>query len=389
MKLLVRGAPLVAGAATALVLGSANIAAAAGPVGSLGPSLGHGQGHAVFVQTDNPAGNQVIVLDAHSDGRLSEREVVSTGGLGAQASGSVVDHLASQGSLVFDAARRLLLAVNAGSGTLSVLSANGRNVSLQQVLNTGGEFPDSVAVYGNLVYVLNAGGTGSVTGYQIFGDHLFPLPRSSRSLGLNNSNPPNFLQSPGQVGFSADGADLLVTTKSSTNAVEVFPVGPGGQLSAAPTVTTDGSNVPFSFTFTPDNQLVLAEAGPSALHTFSLAPGGALASLTGSLGDGQAALCWVTAADGFYYVANAGSNTLSAYAVAASGTLSLVGPTGVVAATDAGPIDMAASASGPYLYGEAGGAGAVDEFQVNSDGSLSPLGSVAGLGAGIEGIATD
>ncbi len=50
---------------------------------------------------------------------------------------------------------------------------------------------------------------------------------------------------------------------------------------------------------------------------------------------------------------------------------------------------MAASADGKYLYAEAGGAGAVDEFQVSSDGSLSPLGRVAGLGAGIEGIATD
>jgi hypothetical protein len=234
------------------------------------------------------------VLDEHSDGRLSEREVVSTGGLGAQASGSAVDHLASQGSLVFDAARRLLFAVNAGSGTLSVLSANGRNVSLQQVVNTGGAFPDSVAVYGNLVYVLNAGGPGSVTGYQIFGDHLFPLPGSSRSLGLSNSSPPNFLQSPGQVGFSPNGAELLVTTKSTTNSVDVFPVGPGGQLSATPTMTADASNVPFSFTFTPHDQLVLAEAGPSALHTFSLAPGGTLTSLSASVGDGQAALCWVT-----------------------------------------------------------------------------------------------
>jgi hypothetical protein len=36
-----------------------------------------------------------------------------------------------------------------------------------------------------------------------------------------------------------------------------------------------------------------------------------------------------------------------------------------------------------------GGAGAVDEFLVNSDGSFSALGSVAGLGAGIEGIAAD
>ena len=387
MKLLVRGTAALAGAATALVLGPTNLAFADG---LFGPSpAGHGQGHAVFVQTDNPAGNQVIVLAEHSDGRLSEREVVSTGGLGAQASGSVVDHLASQGSLVFDAARRLLFAVNAGSGTLSVLSVEGRDVSLQQVLSTGGAFPDSVAVNGNLVYVLNAGLNGSVTGYQIFGNHLVPLPGPPTSLGLNNTNPPNFLTSPGQIGFSPDGSELLVTTKNSTNSLDVFSIGAGGRLSATPTVTADGSNVPFSFTFTPGSQLVLAEAGPSALHTFSLVAGGALSSLAGPVGDGQAALCWVTAADGFYYVANAGSSDLSAYSVSANGLPSLVGTNGVVATTDAGPIDMAASADGKYLYAEAGGAGAVDEFQVNVDGTLSPLGSVAGLGAGIEGIAAE
>ena len=49
----------------------------------------------------------------------------------------------------------------------------------------------------------------------------------------------------------------------------------------------------------------------------------------------------------------------------------------------------AASANGKYLYAEAGRAGAVDEFQVGSNGSLSPLGRVAGLGAGMEGIAAD
>jgi 6-phosphogluconolactonase (cycloisomerase 2 family) len=387
MTLLARGAALAIGAAATLVLGPANIATADGLFGPGQP--GHGLGHAVFVQTDNPTGNQVIVLAEHSDGRLSERQVVSTGGLGAQATGSAVDHLASQGSLVYDGAHRLLFAVNAGSGTLSVLTADGRDIALQQVLSTGGEFPDSVAVYGNLVYVLNAGGTGSVTGYRIFGDHLFPLPGSPASLGLNNTNPPNFLQSPGEIGFSPDGTELLVTTKASTSSIDVFSVGSGGQLSANPTVTADGSNVPFSFSFSPQNQLVVAEAGPSAVHTFSLGAGGTLTSLSTSLGDGQAALCWIASADGFYYVANAGSNDLSAYAVAANGTPSLIGPTGVVATTDAGPIDLTASADGKFLYSEDGGAGAVDEFQVNSDGSLSPLGSVAGLGAGIEGIAVD
>lgn len=80
---------------------------------------------------------------------------------------------------------------------------------------------------------------------------------------------------------------------------------------------------------------------------------------------------------------------MSAYSVAPNGTPSLVGATGIVGMTDAGPIDMAASTDGSTLYVEAGGAGAVDEFHVNAGGSLSDLGSVAGLGAGIEGIATD
>jgi DNA-binding beta-propeller fold protein YncE len=122
-----------------------------------------------------------------------------------------------------------------------------------------------VAVYGNLVYVLHAGGTGSVSGYRIFGDRLFPLPGSSASLGLNNTGPPNFLQSPGEIGFSPDGTELLVTTKASTSSIDVFSVGSGGQLSANPAVTADASNVPFSFSFSPQNQLVVAEPGPSVI----------------------------------------------------------------------------------------------------------------------------
>lgn len=357
--------------------------------GLRGPSAVPGNGDAVFVQTDNPSGNTIDVLSEHADGRLSLCDVVPTGGLGAQAVGSAADHLASQGSLQYDPVHRLLFAVNAGSGTISVFTASGRDVHLVQVLSSGGEFPNSIAVHGNLVYVLNSGNGGEVQGYGIVGDYLVPLPGASASLGFKNTNPPYFLDGGGQVGVSPDGSELLVTTKASTSSVEVFAIGHNGQLSAMPTVTADGSNVPFAFVFSPAGQLVLAEAGPSALHTFALGPNQGLTSLSTSVGDNQTALCWVTAAAGYYFVANAGSNDISAYTVAANGTPSLVGATGVVATTDAGPIDMAVSSSGSYLYVEAGVAGAVDEFQVNSDGSLTDLGSVADLGPGIEGIAAD
>lgn len=382
------------GAAAAVVVAAlgpaAAAAAAAGPGDPPGNLFGPpGDGETVFVQTNNPSGNAVDVFDSSPDGHLSLGEVVPTGGLGGQTAGSVVDSLASQGSLVYDSNSRLLFAVNAGSNTISVLSTRGRQVRLVQTINSGGAFPDSVAVHGGLVYVLDAGGSGAVTGYRIHGVRLFPLSGSTRTLGLTNATPPNFLTSPGQIGFSPDGSELVVTTKASTSSLDVFRVNPSGTLSATPTVNADPGNVPFAFTESPTGQLVVAEAGNSTLHTYGFESGGALTSLSGSVPDGQTALCWIAPAGGHYYVANAGSNTVSVYTVAADGTPSLVGTTGIAASTDAGPIDMAASSDGHTLYVEAGAVGAVDEFHVNADGSLHDLGSVTGLGAGIEGIATD
>jgi 6-phosphogluconolactonase (cycloisomerase 2 family) len=366
---------------------AAGLASFAGPARAAGlPATAGAVQPAVFVQTNNPAGNQVIAFARQPDGQLSQQEVVSTGGLGGMAAGA--SNLASQGSLTYDPGHHLLFAVNAGSDTISVLSVDGNHVRLEQVLGSGGEFPDSIAVHGNLVYVVNAGGAGSVSGFWIVGRLVVPIPRSTRSLGLDNANPPNFHTGPGQVIFSPNGSELLVSTKESTNSIDVFQVGPLGYLSTSPAVNPDDSSGPFSFAFTPSGQLVVAEVALSALHAFALSPDGTLTSLAASVPDGQLAQCWVIAADGFYYVANAASANLSEYTVAANGTPSLVAP--VAATTGTGSIDLTASADGKYIYAEAGsGDGTVFEFQVNPDGSLSPIGNVPGLGAEIEGIAAD
>jgi len=347
-----------------------------------------GQPPAVFVQTDNPAGNQVIAFAQQPDGQLSQQQIVSTRGLGGieAATPAGFGGLASQGSLTYDPGHHLLFAVNAGSDTISVLSVDGNRVRLDQVLSSGGEFPNSITVHGNLVYVANAGGAGSVSGFWIFGQHVVPIPGSTRSLGLDDANPPNFHDGPGQVTFSPDGSELLVNTKLATNSIDVFQVGLAGYLSAAPAVTPDDSNGPFSFAFTPSGQLVVAQVASNALHTFAFGPHGTLTSLSASVPDGQVAQCWVIAADGFYYVANAGSADLSEYTVAADGTPSLIAP--VAAQTGTGSIDLTASADGKYIYAEAAaGGGTVFELRINSDGSLAPVGSVPGLGTAVEGIA--
>src|SRR5664279_643586 len=119
------------------------------------PGQHHRSPHPVFVQTDNPNGNTIVAYDRHDDGTLQQAGVYATDGLGGVLTGSVVDHLASQGSLAYDATHRLLYALNAGSNTVTVFAVHGDHLGRRQVISSGGTFPVSITTHGNVVYVLN------------------------------------------------------------------------------------------------------------------------------------------------------------------------------------------------------------------------------------------
>ena len=339
-------------------------------------------GDLVFVQTNELSGNQVVVYDRGADGTLTRAGTYPTGGLGGAAlPGTESDRLASQGSLAYDAQHRLVIAVNAGSDTVSSFRVTGNRLALANVVPSGGQFPASVGLHGNLVYVLNSGGTGIVQGFRIGGGGLTPIPGSARTLGLANSNPPFFLTSPGQLGFTPDGNHLIVTTKVSGSLIDVFQVEPDGTLSAAPVANPSATPVPFAFTFA-HGKLVMGEAGTSSLTTYDVQHDG---TLTGpkSQSDGQAALCWVTRVGRFFFVSNTGTSTISSFRLGPGGQPLLLNA--VAASTNPGTIDSAKS--GRFLYAETGTQGTVDEFRVEGDGSLTPLGSATDLPPGIEGIA--
>jgi hypothetical protein len=275
------------------VAGAGQLQGPAGPGGAV-------RGNApVYVQTNDITGNQVVTYVPSSYGGLRQIGRADTGGLGVKLGGAAVDDLASQGGLAYDPSDQLLVGVNGGSNTIFEFHTFGLSVGLPSVVSSGGTIPVSVAVRGNLVYVLNAGGSGAVQGF--YANTLQPIPGGWRSLGLTAGASPQYLNTPGQIGFSPDGRQLIVTTKANGSDIDVLSVSAVGGLSA-PTVNKSATPVPFGFTFDQWGHLVVTEAGTSAVTTYAVSPSGTTTEL-GSVTDGLTALCWI-AGDGGQAVAD-------------------------------------------------------------------------------------
>jgi 6-phosphogluconolactonase (cycloisomerase 2 family) len=339
-------------------------------------------GGALFVQTNDPAQNAIDAYRRNPDGTLTFAHSYRTGGAGGREVGSMSDPLASMGSLVRVPGTELLLAVNAGSNTISVFHVNGDQLELAQVLPSFGPFPVGFGMHGDLVYVLDAGGAGFISGYRVHGNAIHPIARSTRSLGLGNTTPPFFLSSPAEVGFTPSGTQLVVTTKTNST-VDVFAIGSDGRPSAAP-VKNPAAGVPFAFVFDPGGRLILNFAGTSSLQTFTVRGDGTIAPAGEPASDGQAAACWITPADGYDYVSNTGSNDVSQYQVASDGTVVLVNP--VAASSIPGATDS--RSAGDFLYVQSGLSSTVHVFEIGTGGALTPV-HIASVpdGGSQEGIA--
>ena len=367
---------------TVAVAATAGLALAA-PSASAATSdrASHVRPHPVFVQTDDASGNQVIAYRREPDGSLTLRHSYPTGGLGGALTGAAVDFTASQGALAYDPAHHTLLAVNAGSDDVSVFAVKGTSLRLLQVVDSGGSFPVSVTTHGRYAYVLNARDGGSVQGYVIADRRLHEVDSWNRTLGLDPAATPEFTHTPGQVGFTPSGRQLIVTTKANTNAIDVFRVH-RGRLSADPVVNVKAGSVPFGFTFDPAGHLAVTETGIGALTMYSVHYDGTVTQLS-SAPTGQAATCWVTDAGRFLYASNAGSASESGFSTAPDGTVTPLGQT----TTSPGTVDADATPDGRWLYVQGGAAGTVDGYRVNADGSLTAAGTVTVPNAvGGEGI---
>lgn len=350
---------------------------------------GHGsRASAVFVMTNSAEKNEVIAFSRTEEGTLEESGRFATGGRG---SGGNTDPLESQGSLTLSQDQQLLFAVNAGSGEVSVFRVQGTVLALVDRVISGGSEPNAVAQHGGLVYVLNAGGSSDVVGFRLFGNRLEPIPNSTRFLSTNTSGAAS-------LSFSPDGR-FLAATERLTNKVDVFLVQPDGTLSPVVVNASAGPGA-FSVLFAPNGAALVSETGPagvpngSAITSYAVQADGTLSAISASVPSLGAANCWnaVTSDGRFVYVSNAGSASISGFAIGTDGTLTAL-PGTVVGSNPAGAtnLDITVSADGKFLYTLNSGNGTIGIFAIQKDGTLLNAGSVEGISAkaGFNGIAAN
>ncbi len=362
--------------AAALVAACSQDRGITGPRAALAPRLsasavGGSAPGAVYTLMNLTSGNAVAMFARAADGTLSAAGSVATGGTGTGSG------LGSQGALTLSDGGRWLFAVNAGSNDVSIFRVRPTGLTLTNLVPSGGNRPISLTVHGNLLYVLNAGGAGNVTGFVLDEDGgATPIPGATRPLGGAG---------PAQVAFSRDGRSLVVTEKTS-NSIDVYAVDQDG-VASGPASYPSAGGTPFGFAFGPRGEFVVSEAAGSA-SSYILGAGGNVSVASGAVLTHQGAPCWaVVTQDGrFAYTANAQSGTISGFAVGTDGTIGLLDRSGATVTVGPGNLDLALSQSSRYLY-QLRSSGPITALRVENDGHLTILGVAGAMPGSVAGLA--
>jgi 6-phosphogluconolactonase len=335
---------------------------------------------AVYVETNAAEKNEILVYRRDRDGGLQLADRVNTRGLGTGAG------LGNQGALALSNDGRRLYAVNAGSNDISAFAIVGSRLLLTQKISSGGEMPISLALHGDLLYVVNEGSSSSTGFYTGDDRRLHVIPGSTRPLS-------GAAVDPAQISFNVLGDVLAVTEKGSSKIV-VYDVVDG--VAQAPKVRDSRGMTPFGFAFDRHDNLIVSEAFggvPNASAVSSYELDGAeypLEAVSASLRNGQTAACWVVVTrNGRYaYVANTGSSSITGLRIARNGGLSLLDKNGVTATTGSGssPIDVATSNDGRYLFALAANVGTISSYRIREDGSLKATVRIDGVPLSASGL---
>ena len=365
-----RAIPRLVRVAMAGGIGLAAVAAVAGPAQAAG---GPGTAGAVYTMTNSASGNAIEAYARASDGSLTPAGTYPTGGDGSAT-------LDSGHSIAVSRDGSVVVNVNAGSNSISAFAATPRGLHLIGTVSSGGTDPNSVTIAGdNVVYVLNAG-SETIAGFRLSPGRLGPIPHSVQALGAGALVPK-------QIQFTNDGR-VLVVTENGSNAIDTFVVGPNEKAGPAITTPSVGGG-PFGFDFDRAGYLLVSDAGlstgRSGATSYDVAGDGTVTANGPAVPIDQAAACWLAAAGGFAYTANAGSGSIGRYAVAPDGTLTVLGTTLIENDPTSSPHEEGVSADQNYLYVLAQGLSQIVGYRVGAGGSLTQVTTVP-VAAGSFGV---
>jgi 6-phosphogluconolactonase (cycloisomerase 2 family) len=338
----------------------------------------------------NQVENAVAVFRRSPTGTLTSAGEFSTGGAGdpvPQGTDPATDPLASQGSLILGEDNNFLFAINAGSNQISVLRVGRNELTMVDLVDSGGVRPISLALHEDLLYVLNEGGTPNITGFTVNDDGtLTPLAGSTQPLIGGTA------ADPAEISFNPDGT-LLVVTEKAGNRINTYTIDENG-LPSAPIDNASNGMTPFGFAFNDSGTLVVSEAfggapNQSAASSYSALESGMLSVISGSVPNSQTASCWVITTNNgkSAFLSNTGNGTISSYGIADDGTLTLINGTAANLGSTSAPIDIALNNSSRFLYVLVAGTQSVASFRVGRNGTLTLIDTDGGLPLGAQGIA--
>lgn len=336
----------------------------------------------VYTLSNQAGGNKVLAYRRAATGQLTFDAAYFTGGTGTGGG------LGNQGAVVVTDDDKFLLAVNAGSHSVSSLKITGNRLNLRSTVNSGGIQPVSVAAFKDLVYVLNAGGNGTISGFRLLENgRLIPLRHSTRPLSVSATT------GPAQISFVLGGRVLVITEKA-TNTITTYTINRWG-LPEEMHTRSSSSPTPFGFAAGKLGYVFVSEAvggapNASVLSSYRIHYNGEISLVDGSVGAGQSAACWVvlTKNEKYAYATNTASNNVSTFDVNShSGGISV--RNAISATTPAGPIDAALTNNSKFLYVLSSGGHSISAFKVGVNSSLGSVQLVSGLPEGATGLAAN
>lgn len=333
----------------------------------------------VYTLSNQTSGNAVMAYRRAANGSLTFDASYAAGGNGTGGG------LGNQEAVILTD-DNMLLAVNAGSNSVSSFKIYNGGLTLASTVSSGGMRPVSIAQHEGIVFVLNAGGTNNISGFKLMSNGMLQsIPNSTRPLSAATTGP-------AQVSF-VNGGKVLVVTEKATNKIITYTVNEAGIPGMMHSITSS-SATPFGFAVGKQGNVFVSEAvggapGASVLSSYSISNDGTITLINGSVGAGQSAACWVVVTNNgkYAYTTNTASNNISTFGVNNSGAITV--SQAISATTQAGPIDASLSPNSKCLYVLNGAAHSIQAFEVAVDGSLSPLQTVPGLPVGATGLASN